>query len=184
MLEQSVLRQLIKDAKAGDVPSFERLVFLYQSLVLRVARRLLLDSEDAKDAAQEVFLRLHRSLGRVREESELAPWLYRVTVNICRDIRRRYRPEVSLAATGEPMNQERNPEQALTLAQQYEMALAGLGELTPREREIVVLRDLEGCSTSEVAEILGSTEGTVRCHLSTGRVKLRKFLSGQRGRAS
>lgn len=174
--EQSLLRQLVKDAKAGDTASFERIIVLHERLVLRLAQRLLLNSEDAKDAAQEVFVRLHRSLGRFDEEKELGPWLYRVTVNICRDLRKRSKPIVPLEARHDAMDTSLNPEKSASVSQQYRMVLAALEQLTSREREAIVLRDLEGHSTSEVAGILGSSEATVRSQLSTGRVKIRNYI--------
>lgn len=176
VMEQTLLRQLVKDAKAGNAASFERIVILHERLVLRIAQRLLLNSEDAKDAAQDVFVRLHRNLGRFDEEKELGPWLYRMTVNICRDLRRRSKRDVALEPEHEIVDSSSDPETSAAVAQQYQMVLAALGQLTPREREAIVLRDLEGRSTCEVAGILGSTEATVRSQLSTGRVKIRNYI--------
>jgi RNA polymerase sigma-70 factor (ECF subfamily) len=179
VMEQSLLRQLVRDAKAGDAASFERIVTLHERLVLRVAQRLLLNSEDAKDAAQEVFVRLHRMLGRFDDQKELGPWLYRMTVNICRDLRRRSKRDVPLEPTYDMTDVSQDPETSACLSQQYRMVLAALGRLTAREREVIVLRDLEGRSTGEVAGILGSSEATVRSQLSTGRVKIRNCIEGR-----
>ena len=176
VMEQNLLRQLVKDAKAGDAASFERLIILHDRLVLRIAQRLLLNREDAKDAAQEVFVRLHRMLGRFNEDKELGPWLYRMTVNICRDIRRGSKRTVPLEPAHDSMDISLDPEASAAISQQYRMVLTALGQLTPREREVIVLRDLEGRSTGEVAGILGSSEATVRSQLSTGRVKIRNYI--------
>ncbi len=182
VMEQSLLRQLVKDAKAGDAASFERIVSLHECLVLRVAQRILLNGEDAKDAAQEVFIRLHRTLGRFDEEKDLGPWLYRLTVNACRDILRRSKHNVPLAVVSDSADTLPNPEQSAVAAQQYRIVLEALRELSPREREAVVLRDLEGRSTGEVAEILGSSETTVRSQLSTGRIKMKSYVTARLGR--
>lgn len=182
VMEQSLLRRLVRDAKAGDAASFERIVVLHERLVLRVAQRLLLNSEDAKDAAQEVFIRLHRTLGRFDEEKELGPWLYRMTVNICRDLRRGSKRMVVLEPAQDAMDGSVDPEVSASIAQQYRMVLAALGQLTPREREVIVLRDLEGRSTGDVAGILGSSEGTVRSQLSSGRVKIRNYMEARLGK--
>lgn len=182
-MEPSLLRQLVKEAKAGDRACFDRIVILHERMVLRVAQRLLLNSEDAKDAAQEVFSKLHRNLGRFDEEKELGPWLYRMTVNVCRDVRRRMRGEVPLESMFECVSQALDPEQSATANQQYRMVLDGLSELSQREREAVVLRDLEGRSTQEVAAILGTSEGTVRSQLSTGRTKLKNYVVARLRRA-
>ena len=175
-MEPSLLRQLVREAKAGDRACFERLVILHERTVLRVAQRLLLNGEDAKDAAQEVFMKLHRSLDRFDEEKDLGPWLYRVTVNVCRDVRRKSRSEVALESTLDVASEAMDPEQSAAAAQQHQMVLEALSELTHREREAVVLRDLEGRSTQEVAEILKTSEGTVRSQVSTGSVKLKNCV--------
>jgi len=80
---------LLRDAKAGDRAAFERVVLGHERRVLLTALRLLGRWEDAQDAAQEVFVRLQRYLGRFDEALDLAPWLYRMTVNVCRDIGRK-----------------------------------------------------------------------------------------------
>lgn len=177
MAEQGLLRELVRDAKAGDSAAFERIVMLHERVVVRVAQRLLMNSEDAKDAAQEVFLRLHRSLSRFEESRDLWPWLYRVTVNICRDLARRSKRTSDVEEAAEVASKEQGPEMAAIAEQQRRVLLAALATLTQREREAVVLRDLEGRTTAEVAAILGSCEGTVRSQLSTGRVKIRNFVA-------
>jgi RNA polymerase sigma-70 factor, ECF subfamily len=173
---------LIQAAKAGDLASFEQIVVLYERLVLRLAQRLLPDREMAQDAAQEVFLRLHGKLGKFQEEKDLGPWLYRITVNLCHDLRRRARPNLSLEAAPLLRDQAPDPEQSMLFAQRRELIAAALDGLTPRERDAIVLRDLEGLSTAEVARTLGSTEATVRSQISTGRVKIKTFVMARVGR--
>jgi RNA polymerase sigma-70 factor (ECF subfamily) len=178
-MEQNLVRRLVKDAKAGDAASFERIVILHERLVLRVAQRLLLNLEDARDAAQEVFLRLHRTLGRFDEEKDLGPWLYRLTINICRDHLRCSKRNVPIETAHDCQDSAPDPEESAAAMQEYRLVLAALGQLSPREREAVVLRDLEGRTTVEVAGILGSSEATVRSQLSTGRVKIRNYLAAR-----
>lgn len=175
MLEQDLLREWIKKAKAGDPDAFERILLLHERMVLRFAERLLGNSEDAKDAAQDVFVRLHRHLGRFREESEFGPWLYRVTANVCHDARRRRKPAVP-ADEIEIFDPAPSPEQELTAAQNHALLMSALEMLSEHERAAIVLRDMEGFTTAEVARILGSSETTVRSQISTGRVKIRNFL--------
>lgn len=181
-VEPESIRRLIEEAKAGDVAAFERIMMLYERRVLRVARRLLLDRELARDAAQEVFLRLHGKLGKFQEEKELAPWLYRITVNICHDLRRRLKPDVALELAPAPRDMALDPERSMELVERQELVAAALRELSPREREAIVLRDMEGLPTAEVARILRSSEGTVRSQISTGRVKIKAFVMAQLGR--
>ncbi len=184
MPETNLLRELIREAKAGDTSAFERIVVLHQNLVLRVAQRLLLNGGDAKDAAQEVFLRLHRNLRRFQQEQDFAPWLYRMTVNICHDVRRRKRQEISLDNALEAHDVSPSAEASVLLRQQRQLVVAALGSLSEREREVIVLRDLEGLSTAEVAAITGVSETTVRSQISMGRVKIKNYVSGRLGRRS
>ena len=98
--EQLVL--LVKRAKSGDIAAFEEILGRYERQVLGTALRLLgRNLEDAKDAAQQVFLRLHRGLRQLDENRQFESWLYRVTVNVCRDMLRvRIRkPAVQLEGT-------------------------------------------------------------------------------------
>jgi|SRR5579875_341055 len=176
-LEQSLLRHWIEKAKAGDEEAFERILLAHERMVLRTAQRLLLDTEDAKDAAQEVFLKLHRKLGRFREDGDLGPWLYRMTVNVCLDSKRRGRAGMGIDETAEPRDTALGPEEALRAAQERQLLMTALRQLPERERAAIVLRDLEGCSTAEAADILGSSEGTVRSQISSARVKIKKFVA-------
>ena len=178
-IEQSVRRQLVRNAKAGDAAAFEQIVVLNQRLVLRVAERLLLNVEDAKDAAQEVFLRLHRTLHRFDEQQEMGPWLYRLTLNICRDFMRRRKRHARLESMRRLPKESPDPQQSAVSAQNYQIVLDALKRLSMREREVIVFRDLEGCSTKEVAELLASSEATVRSQLSTGRMKLKNYVTAR-----
>src|SRR4051812_37265625 len=173
MLEPELLRHLIRGAKAGEAASFEKLVSLHERRVLRLAQRLLLNREAARDAAQDVFLRLHKKIGSVAEDRELGPWLYRTTVNICMDVLRRSKDEIPVDLVPELADDCGNPEHSAAKRQQQRLVLAALKVLTPRERQAIVLRDLEGYSTAEVANLLGSTGATVRSQISTGRVKMK-----------
>jgi RNA polymerase sigma-70 factor (ECF subfamily) len=182
MLEPDLLRQLIRGAKAGEAESFERLVSLHERRVLRLAQRLLLNREAARDAAQDVFIRLHKKIRSVAEDKELGPWLYRTTVNVCIDVMRRAKDEMPIDLVPEIADDCDNPERSAATEEQGRLVLAALKALSPKERQAIVLRDLEGYSTAEAAKILGSTETTVRSQISTGRVKMKDFLVAKIGR--
>ena len=89
--------ELLVRARRGDLTAFEELLKQHETQVFRVAYRLLGNPEDARDVAQEVFLRLHSSLSRIDETRQLGAWLYRVTVNAAEDVRRKRRPVVALS---------------------------------------------------------------------------------------
>jgi RNA polymerase sigma-70 factor (ECF subfamily) len=181
-IEELTLPVVPRSARAGvsktatreDV--LERLIAEHQRLVVATAYRLLGRMEDAQDAAQEVFLRLLKNLDRI--EGDPKPWLYRVTVNICNDHYRR-RPitmppdERTLLGVADPRP---NVERALAMDDRRRLLMEGLQTLPERERAAVVLRDIEGLSTRQVAEILGVEEVTVRSQISVARVKLAKYV--------
>ena len=159
----------------GDMAAFERIMSQCERRVLRVALRLLNNPQDAQDAAQEVFLRLYKHLGNLDETRGYEAWLYRVTVNVCRDIARGRRRSVGLAEVPDPVAPQPDAYHDAERAQQREIVRRGLTRLGEKERAALVLRDVEGLSTREVAEILGSSENTVRSQISTARLKLRDF---------
>lgn len=171
---------LLLRARAGDLAAFDKLMIRHQRLVLNVAWRLLGSREDAKDIGQEVFLRFYRSLKGMREDRQVAPWLYRVTVNACHDLRRRERRWVSLE--DQYPSSASGPEEDLGESEQRRVLFEGLERLPEKERAAVLLRDIEGLSTAEVAAILDSSEATVRSQISVARGKLRTFARRVWGR--
>jgi RNA polymerase sigma-70 factor (ECF subfamily) len=180
----------VRRARTGDGEAFALLVGRYERMILRTALRLLGRMDQAQDAAQETFLRLHRYLARFDESRELGPWLYRIVVNTCRDVARR-RASAPLFSLDEVRETEQigtrvgaeEIESIVSRAEQRRLVQAALQRLPDRERAAIVLRDIEGLPTSDVARILGSSEGTVRSQVSTARLKIKRFVEGQeRGR--
>ena len=176
----------VRRARAGDAQAFAVLVERHERMVLRTALRLLGRLDLAQDAAQDAFLRLHRHLGRFDESRELGPWLYRVVVNVCRDVARRGQGArlVALsdaASLASPSEGAREREDAVTRDEQRRLVQAALLTLPPREREAIVLRDIEGLSSEEVARILGTSAGTVRSQVSAARLKIKRYVEGKRG---
>jgi RNA polymerase sigma-70 factor (ECF subfamily) len=166
--------RLLRLARAGDMAAFEQIIIHHERHVLLTALRLLGRLEDAQDAAQEVFIRLYKYLHRFDEKREFLPWLYRMTVNVCRDISRK-QPRAGLLSLEEIPDP---PVVAADLALEEErrMLAQGIKTLAEKERAALVLRDIEGLSTREVAAILGSSEATVRSQVSTARSKIKKFI--------
>ena len=161
--------------KTGDMAAFERIMSQCERRVLRVALRLLHNPQDAQDAAQEAFLRLYKHFGDLDEERGYEAWLFRVTVNVSRDIARARRRSVALHDVPDQPSPQSDAYHDAARAQQRAIVRKGLSCLGEKERAALVLRDVEGLSTREVAGILGSTENTVRSQISTARLKLRDF---------
>lgn len=163
-------------ARAGDRAAFERLMRQHERLVLATALRLLGNLEDAQDAAQEVFLRLYRNLAKVEAAGNFAGWLYRVTVNVCHDQRRRQPPTCAVEDAADFAAPGADPQQELTAIERRRALELSLRRLGQKERAALVLRDLEGLSTADVAQALGSSEATVRSQVSKARVKVKSFV--------
>jgi RNA polymerase sigma-70 factor (ECF subfamily) len=173
--------RLIIRAKAGDTTAFDQIIISHQRKIVSLAWRMLGNQEDARDAAQETFLRVYKSFGRFDPAQDFNGWLYRIAVNVCRDLARKRRSnhfsleaEVESGAIAEPMSPH-NTESAALLAQEHAILRRALATLPEKERAAIVLRDLEGLDTEEVAKILGSSPTTVRSQISAARVKIKAF---------
>lgn len=170
---------MLEAALMGEIPretagSFDLVVRQRETQVLRTAFRILGNWADAEDVAQEVFLRLHRNGLKFPHDAAVGAWLYRVTVNLCVDRTRSKRPSQELA---EIPSFEQSAEGAVLLEEKKQRLMAALAMLPVKERAAVVLREIEGLSTAEVAAALGSSEVTVRSQISKALVKLRGILS-------
>jgi RNA polymerase sigma-70 factor (ECF subfamily) len=174
--QRSVQAANLEAAKSGDLAAFEVLMRQHERLVLVTALRLMGNLPDAQDVSQEVFLKLYRNLGKVDGASRVASWLYRVTVNACRDIQRRKRPEAPVEFAENLPAGGMDPQQDATQSERQRVLEMSLRTLPEKERAALVLRDLEGLSTEEVARVLGSSEATVRSQISKARVKVRGFV--------
>jgi len=174
----SSVASLLDRAKSGDAAAFEDIVIRYERQLYRTALRLLGHREDAQDAVQEVFLRFHKYLARFDETRELEPWLYRITVNACRTIGKKRRRAAAIEIEKAPAEDVASPcrgEAAVELDEARQIVVEGLKRLSEKERAALVLRDIEGLSTKEVARILGSSETTVRSQISRARVKMKRY---------
>ena len=169
-------RDTISAARAGDLAAFELLMRQHERLVLATALRLTGNMEDAQDISQEVFLRLYKNLGKVQAEAALQSWLYRVTVNACHDLRRRKPASAPVETAAELVASGTDPQTSLTEAERRRVLEMSLRILPEKERAALVLRDLEGLSTEEVARALGSSEATVRSQVSKARAKVQDFV--------
>jgi RNA polymerase sigma-70 factor (ECF subfamily) len=154
--------------------SFEQVVRQREAQVLRTAYRILGNWADAEDVAQEAFLRLHRRGLDFPNEMTLGAWLYRVTANLCIDRTRAARNAGELPELASALP---SAEREMLRAERKQRLMAALATLPAKERAAVVLREIEGLPTSEVAQILGSTEGTIRSQVSKAMTRLRTLLS-------
>jgi RNA polymerase sigma-70 factor (ECF subfamily) len=184
----SELTMLLTRAASGDAAAFEQIVIRHERRVLTLSWRLLGAMEDAQDAAQEVFLRTFKYLHRFDAQKPFEPWLVRMTVNVCRDLgrARQLRGAVLVEQRdsfdrAEPRDPGNDPHEELQFEQQRQMLYRALNELPEKERTAFVLRDIEGMTTGETADALGSSEATIRSQISSARLKIRKFVERMKG---
>ncbi len=169
--------------RAGDATAFEELVITYQHRVFGVALRMLGNAAEAEEVAQEAFVRAHRALGDFRGDAKLSTWLYAITSRLC--LNRLASGERRLARQGEDTllrlsDAAPRPDAALE-RRELETALGrAIADLAEDGRIVVVLRDLEGLSYEEIAQVLELPLGTVRSRLHRARAdlkaKLERFL--------
>lgn len=169
----------------GDPEAFEEVYHRFAQMVFNLTYRMSGTVEEAEDLAQEVFLRIHRHLGRFNGRSALKTWVYRVTLNHCRSKlgRKRY-PTQPLAEENDGegarlVDEGRTPEDQALARDTGRLVTLALRELKPVFREAVVLRDLQGLSYDEIAEILKVRIGTVRSRIARGRDRLRIVLENR-----
>ncbi len=160
-----------------SLAEFEALMAQHERLVLRTALRMLGRLEDAQDVAQEVFMKLYRHIGKIEAERGVESWLYRTTMNACFDQLRRRRP-VEPIEWEPPIAAVQHTE--LERDQRRQLVSEALKTLPEKERAAVILREIEGLETAEVAQILGSSEATVRSQVSMGKARLKRCLEGVR----
>jgi RNA polymerase sigma-70 factor (ECF subfamily) len=189
---------LIRAAQRGDRPAFQQLVSRYDESVLRLARGIVRNEDDAWEVYQETFIKVFRSLGKFRFECSFYTWVYRIATNSCLDYLRRQAtrkevPAVVPDAEGEPqdvfeMTPDRapiaNPEQLLLGSEVGKRIERAMKRLTPRERLVFELKHYEGLRLRTIGEILDMTEETAKNTLFRGTQKLRSALADLVGRSN
>jgi len=168
---------------ADDPGEFDELYRLHHGRVLRLCRLLLSDPDEANDVTQEVFIKLFQA--RQTEERAMAwpAWLTRVAVNACRDRRRSgwwkwWRERHTEYVEADHAGTRLSPEQTALSNEKRRAIWQALRELSARQQEVFVLRQLEGWSTDEVAETLGLSAGSIKRHLYRAVHQMRKALRG------
>ena len=175
-------RELVKRAQKEDKEAFEELVRRHQARVFAVAGGILRNKEDVEDIAQQVFLKAYFSLKRFDQRAAFSTWLYKITVNECWDLlrKRKVRPllyEADLSeeqarqygASVEREEQAQDVSVRLEKKQQLERLLECLEE---RDRMMLVLKEVQGFSVEEIAEILGINGNTVKVRLFRARQRI------------
>lgn len=177
---------LVERARAGDTQAFAQLVDRYQQRVFWVARGMLGNDEDARDAAQEAFIRVYRSLDRFDTRLKFYTWLYQIVVNLCIDMLRKHvkRRGVSLDQVGDVAGNGSSSNGNLEGAELRQRVYRVLEELPPKYRTVMVLSDLEGIGAKDIAHMTGTTHATVRWRHHRARQLFREAWERIHGKGS
>lgn len=176
--------RLVEDARQGSSDAFGQLVRRYERRLLRVIQRFVRDPDMAEDLAQEAFLRVYERLDQYDASRRFGPWLFRIGVNVTLDfLRRRKRRIWGLLFTDAHRDRWPDPPAAdqrgeLDLRQEVWQVIEQLPE---KYRIVLVLRDLEGFSTSEIAAILSRREATIRWRLAEARNRFQAVWERRHG---
>jgi RNA polymerase sigma-70 factor (ECF subfamily) len=173
--------RLIEQALAGQVDAFEQLVHKYQDRLFRTMVHLVGHREDARDVVQEALVQAFVKLETFRGGSAFYTWLYRIAFNLAASHGRRRRPTASVEQARErhglePADGNPGPEACMEQRQQCEQVRRAIGRLEEQYRAVIVLRELEGCTYEQIAEVLEVPVGTVRSRLHRGRMQLKEEL--------
>jgi RNA polymerase sigma-70 factor (ECF subfamily) len=181
------IKSLIKKAKKGDKKSFGKLVKIHQRSILYLAYDLVGNYEDAKDLAQDVFIRAFEKLNQFEERSQFSTWLNRITVNLAIDFHRKNKKKLNQTIEDNfdevPHNEilagfdhQDSPEEAIELSEDRTVLEQAIIKLSTNQRTAIALKYFHQNSTKEIAEIMGCAENTVRIHLFRAMGNLKKLL--------
>ena len=177
---------LVKLSKNGDMEAFESLVRENETKIYNICLRMLGNEEDALDASQETFIKAYNNIFKFDERSKFSTWLYRIGVNTCLDMLRKQKSKktVSIYENEEDNfsklermpSSEGNPESLAVTKEERGAVLKALHNLSEEYKTVIILRDLQGFSYGEIAEMTNSALGTVKSRLARGRKVLRDML--------
>jgi RNA polymerase sigma-70 factor (ECF subfamily) len=185
---------LVRACQRGEPGALDALIRATYADVYALSRRMLADPDEAADATQEVFVRVMRSVLGFRGESAFGTWLHRVTVNVCLTmLRKRSRArEIGVVAGSLPFGLPDDkaslaaggplPDELAATHDLVARSEAALATLPEDARTVVVLRDIEGLSTKEVADLLGITESVVKVRLHRAHARLRELVTPSRAK--
>lgn len=179
-------KEQIAKAASGDIAAFESLIRAYESRIYNIVIKQLGNEEDAGDVTQETLLKIYRALPAFKQESRFSTWIYRIAINACYDFlrtrtRRARLEEQRLDADSDrfailPAGEESQPEHQLEQKQRKQALYQALDQLSPEQRLMIILRDIQGFSYEEIAAITTLPAGTVKSRISRARSALRQRL--------
>ena len=177
---------VLEQAALGDMDAFEQMMRHYEKLIYSITTRMFPNKEDAEDMLQEVFMKAYKNIGSCKSLKHYKTWLCTIATNTCIDeLRRRKNKDAKsldedAAAGGQAelyvVSSQPTPEDAAIGSETWRELQRAMDKLSENEKILIVLRDIEGFSYQETAEITGLNLGTLKSRLSRARLKLRKLF--------
>lgn len=183
--------EMLKAVIAGDGTAYRGLVEKYQTRVYSMVYGMIRNREDARDITQEAFVKAYRNLETFRLEASFYTWLYRIAMNLAIDFTRKRRRrenagfDEGIASRDEDggiaeAHHGDSPGRALERKQLFQQIMTAMERLPDDQRQVILLREMEGLSYKEIAEVMEIPEGTVMSRLFYARKKLQKLLADER----
>lgn len=183
--------ELIASFKDGDHTAFQELVLKYEQRVYNHCLRMVSDDVESYDLTQEVFLKVFRKIKNYEHTYSFYTWLYRITVNCCIDYLRRKRRHIQSVSLSSSQSDDSGdagkeqdipdstfvPDTALLNRELDDVLQAAIGQLSEKLRSIIILKEVEGFSYEEIADVLGCSRGTVKSRLFRARERLKELLA-------
>jgi RNA polymerase sigma-70 factor (ECF subfamily) len=178
--------ELVSAFRGGDLSAFDTLVKRWEKKIQGAVFRIMGSGEDARDLAQETFLRAYRGLPTFKSEARFSSWLYQIALNLCRDRLRQRRGKIMLSiedldpATAARIDRSAASAQELVEARDTSRLVSGAMATLPEEqREVIVLKEYQGLTFQEIADTLDVPVSTVKTRLYRGLVQMREHLERQ-----
>jgi len=171
-------RILLKRAQSGDLEAIEKLLSKYEKYVFNTALGFFKDSFDASDAAQDAMIKIYRKLNSFRFESSFKSWVFRLTVNTCKDALRKRRDILTIDDNifDNQESADVSPEKAVIDKAQREEIVGAIEKLDEDHKNVIILRDINDFTYDQIAKILDITVGTVKSRIFRARNKLKELL--------
>lgn len=181
-------RTIVKKAIKGNKNALEKLIIKYEKKVYNIAYQIFGNEHDANDMAQEVFIKVYKSLHKFNFKSTFSTWIYRITVNTCIDEYRKKSKNSKVEYMDETIKQQDSiiqkqfidkgltPEEEIIKNENIKFVRESIDELKEDYRIIIILRDIKGYSYENIADILDISIGTVKSRISRARSKLKKII--------
>lgn len=181
---------LVEKSRKGDVDAFEELIRDYKKSAYNIALKVLQNVEDAEDASQEALIKVFKSIKNFNMQSTFRVWLYRIVVNTCIDFKRKKKvnafsidEDIDLGGDSslhrEIADDSGNPDVLLEKNFNNKLVIEAVNKLDDIYKTIIILRDIQGFSYGEIAEILSCNLGTVKSRLNRARKNLKEILENE-----